>query len=61
MLTVKLRRQLAEYGDDPPRAELPRIPISARDYRSRGVLVGLSHRLAGGRSCPLNVNLTVPH
>ena len=39
MLTVKLRRRLAEYVDDEPTAELPRIPLSPRDHQPRGLAV----------------------
>ena len=33
--TVKLRPQLAEYADDEPVAQLPRISFSTRDHQPR--------------------------
>jgi hypothetical protein len=32
---VKLRRQLAEWADDEPRRQLPRLPIPPGDHQSR--------------------------
>ena len=37
MLTVNLSPQVAEYADDEPGAQLPRIPLSTRDHQSHGV------------------------
>lgn len=32
---VNLRRRLAVQADDPPRTQLPRLPLSPRDHQSR--------------------------
>ena len=48
--TVNLSPQVAEYADDEPGAQLPRIPLSTRDHQSHGVALSpLRGRVDQGR------------
>ena len=39
MLTVNLSLSPAVWGNDEPRATLPRLPLPLRDHQSRGLAV----------------------